>query len=686
MKTSVSNKILLVQLNFVWILICASLYVSAQVSIEQVELSSSWLPETFIELDDGEWSRAREANKIKKWDLNRISRDELVAFGKLTLWQVDQFFTYKKAMGDFKDVYEVQAIPGWDPVLARSLVPFFKIESFPIKEWFLESRLLEQSILTYRIRGIQNRNAFPSDWVGSGVGMQLLYRYRSPGMQVGFSIDKDPGEKIFNSKVGSGVDFLSVHASLQPKGSVKAIILGDFTVNFGQGLIQWQSFAFRKTPAIALLKKNGATFRPYRSVGEFNFHRGAAISWVRKIHAIDFFVSSRMLSANYGVSAVNGNIGVTSFNTSGYHRTRQEIEKRNNFHQWATGARYSLHHKNISGGINVVAYQFSMPLVVTAKAYDRNSINSNFWMNASTDLSFYLRNCHFFMENALDKKGFYAGLFGGLLSLSKQLDLGIVFRLLSEKYQSLYSNSFTEASFPGNEKGFFMAVNARPFSKLEFQYFADVFCFPWLRYTINRPSNGMENLFQLVYQPTKKDELILSSRFEQKDQNVSASSAPGPLKWVATVQKRVWRIQWVKKLNDLTRLALRMESVSILPIMGVRQQVEHGFLTFIDWKYQWGRSGFSSHLRCQLFDADSYESTVYVFTPQIGGNYQLSQFSGKGAIYMLIIENEILRSISCRGALNYEYRRNGPPSKLSFSLQIAMKLYHLGGSKNSTLF
>ncbi|NCW88205.1 MAG: hypothetical protein EBV71_04890, partial [Chitinophagia bacterium] len=91
MKTSVSNKILLAQLNFVWILICASLYVSAQVSIEQVELSSSWLPETFVELDDGEWSRARGANKIKKWDLNRISRDELVAFGTLTLWQVDQF-------------------------------------------------------------------------------------------------------------------------------------------------------------------------------------------------------------------------------------------------------------------------------------------------------------------------------------------------------------------------------------------------------------------------------------------------------------------------------------------------------------------------------------------------------------------------------------------------------------------
>ena len=130
-----SQKIILMRLNFLLIFIGASLNISAQVSTEQVEFSSSWLPESFVELDDGEWSRSSEANKIKKWDLNRISRDELMAFGKLTLWQVDQFFTYKKVMGDFKDVYELQAIPGWDPVLARSFVPFFKIESFPIKGW-----------------------------------------------------------------------------------------------------------------------------------------------------------------------------------------------------------------------------------------------------------------------------------------------------------------------------------------------------------------------------------------------------------------------------------------------------------------------------------------------------------------------------------------------------------------------
>ena len=81
-------------------------------------------------------------------------------------------------------------------------------------------------------------------------------------------------------------------------------------------------------------------------------------------------------------------------------------------------------------------------------------------MNASVDYSFYLHNWHFFTENAIDKKGAYAGLFGGLLSLTKQLDVGLLLRMLSKKYQSLYATSFTESSLPSNENGFFFCINA----------------------------------------------------------------------------------------------------------------------------------------------------------------------------------------------------------------------------------
>ena len=59
-------------------------------------------------------------------------------------------------------------------------------------------------------------------------------------------------------------------------GAVKALALGDFAVNLGQGLIHWQSQAFRKSASVLNAKRQGDLIKPYQSVGEYNFLRGIA--------------------------------------------------------------------------------------------------------------------------------------------------------------------------------------------------------------------------------------------------------------------------------------------------------------------------------------------------------------------------------------------------------------------------
>lgn len=264
-------------------------YVFAQLPEEYTGLSPNWLSEELLQTEEIDETLLHPGNKIKKWELNHITPDELLSLGLLSQMQANQFFLYKKIMGSFKDIYELQAVPNWSPALVRTLLPYFKIEFTPLQEMIKDSRLTSQSIITFRLRGIQNKKTIPFDWVGSGAGLQTFYRYRSMGIQVGMTIEKDPGERLYNPRVGSGVDFLSAYVVVQPKGQIRSIFIGDFSVNFGQGLIQWQSFGFRKTPVVGLLKKQGPTFRPYRSVGEFNFHRGIALSGCRKSNTIDFF-------------------------------------------------------------------------------------------------------------------------------------------------------------------------------------------------------------------------------------------------------------------------------------------------------------------------------------------------------------------------------------------------------------
>ncbi len=62
-------------------------------------------------------------------------------------------------------------------------------------------------------------------------------------------------------------------------GNIKALALGDFTVNMGQGLIQWQSLAFKKSVDVMGVKRQSTVLRPYNSAGEYNFNRGAGITF-----------------------------------------------------------------------------------------------------------------------------------------------------------------------------------------------------------------------------------------------------------------------------------------------------------------------------------------------------------------------------------------------------------------------
>lgn len=654
-------------------------HTSAQGSTENVDLSAPWLNAELYSAEEMDASMVQLSTVKKKWDLNRINSQELWALGFFTEQQVDDFFTYKKLMGDFKDPLELQAIPGWNIELVRKVVSNFKVEFIPTTERFKEGLLIDQSIFLFRLRGLQNKNLTPKEWIGSGEGLQVIYQYKSPVIQTGVTLEKDPGEKLFNKRLRTGVDFLSAYMALQCKGLIRTIFIGDYTVNFGQGLIQWQSFGLRKTPLIGLLKKTGPSIRPYRSVGEYNFHRGMAVSGGKKNQAFDFFISSRMLSVNLGLSAVNNELGVTSFNTNGYHRTSDELQKRNNFHQWTTGFRYTIRLKNFRGGFNSVAYLFSKPLIVSSKPYDLYSINSNKWLNSSVDFSFFWRGWHFFSEQAFDLKGSYAGLIGGLVSFSKHVEIGMIGRVLSAKYQSLYSNAFTESSRPGNENGFFLVANARLTPGLQLHFFVDTYQFPWLRYTINRPSRGRECLLQFVYEPSKTAHYSIVFRSEIKDQNMAASNAPGPLKLVSVFKKAVWRAQWQQDISSLSTLTFRTEALTA-STPGKRSA--QGFLSFFDWRLKWAKTGFFSHIRCLYFDTDSYESTVYAFTPQIGSHFQLSQFTGKGENIVLFIENEIVRWFTGRIGVNYENKRGDPASKINFSLQIVMKLHYLGQPKN----
>ena len=74
--------------------------------------------------------------------------------------------------------------------------------------------------------------------------------------------------------------------------------MGDYTVNLGQGLIQWQSLAFEKSPEVMAIKRQAPVLVPYRSAGEFYFNRGIGITLQKGRFETTAFASYKKISGN----------------------------------------------------------------------------------------------------------------------------------------------------------------------------------------------------------------------------------------------------------------------------------------------------------------------------------------------------------------------------------------------------
>ena len=115
-----------------------------------------------------------------------------------------------------------------------------------------------------------------------------------------------PANNFFKGAQNRGFDFYSFHLFARKIGPIQSFAVGDFTVNMGQGLIQWQSLAFRKSVDVLGLKRQSPVLRPYNSAGEFNFHRGGGITIQKGDAEATAFISYRKLITLFCFTAIPG--------------------------------------------------------------------------------------------------------------------------------------------------------------------------------------------------------------------------------------------------------------------------------------------------------------------------------------------------------------------------------------------
>lgn len=594
-------------------------------------------------------------------NLNLADADALKELKVLTPLQIASIISYKALFGKFTSIYELQAVPGLYPYLIKKILPYITINENPALFNSLGSRLKkgDQSVLIRIVQVLEKSKGYKLDtsvakniYPGNPQRLFVRYKYAYKNLlQYGITAEKDAGEQFFKGYQKSGFDFYSAHFFARNIGKIKSLALGDFTVNMGQGLTQWQSLAFKKSSDVLNLKRQEDVLRPYNSAGEVYFHRGAGITIKKKFTEATAFISYRNLDANFVVDTLNNEDYVSSLQTSGYHRTASEFADKSVQRQLAFGGNFSITKNQFHIGVNGIHYQFKYPIVKSTLTYNKYALTGSKWGNYSIDYSYTYKNLHFFGEAATDERLDKAFINGLLISTDARVDLSFLYRRISKGYQSLYTNAFTESTSPTNENGLYAGISINPTDVLRIDAYADVYNFPFLKYRVDAPTAGNDYLLQITYKPNKQVEVY--TRYKAERKAIDYNPFRLTLNPVVIKPKQNWRTQFSYKLNTAFTFRSR---VDVLWYDKKGSAPENGFLTYADVTFKPLLKKYSGNIRLQYFETDGYNSRMYAYENDVLYSFSIPVFYDKGYRYYL--------------NLNYDFSK-----KVSFWIRVAQTLY-----------
>lgn len=561
-------------------------------------------------------------------NLNKTSVEELKTLVFLSPLQISNFFVYAKENGQFLDVLELQSIDGFDVKTVENLLPFVTVnaiteyQNFKFKDMF---NLGEHDIMIRFAQTLQKQKGFrdlPGNrYLGSPERFQTRYRYNYAAIvSAAITFEKDAGEKF----IGKPFDFFSANVALFKLGRVKKLVVGDYTLQFGQGLTLWSGFSFGKGPDVTSVAKKDLGLRPYTSTNEYSFFRGASATInLYKHFDITPFVSFRKLDASQKVNSA-GELVQSTINQTGLHRTPSEIKNKNALTQTLFGA--AIQYTKNEFAVGAIAYQseYGTSFITLAAPYDRYSFTGKKLTNLGLFYNYTLKNMYLYGEAGKAINGGIATINGVLISLSPTVSAAVTYRNYNKNYHNFFNQGVSESSEAVNEKGLYTGLNINPNKHWAFSFYGDYFKFPWLKFRVDAPSKGYEALGQAVYTPSKTFKVLARFKTEHKQQNTDQDV---PINFLDDVKKEGYRVELRWQLNKKWTIQNRAEVSQYKKGIGKR---EFGYMVYQDLDYSPMFSKITGNVRLAYFNTPSYNSRIYVYEDDVLYSFSFGMYNGKG--------------------------------------------------------
>lgn len=576
-----------------------------------------------------------------KININNCSYSELSVLQILSDSQVEDIISHRDYNGDFDNKYELLAVQSLTTENIKTLLPFLSFNK-PIRIGNMLKNtfgLTNNYVLASSTRNLELADGFVSNnYLGDSYQYNVRIKFVNPGYSsIGLTLQKDPGELIFRTdSVNHGPDFYSFHYYVQNQGRVKQFALGDYKLQFGQGLLLGAGFLVGKNANSITSIQTTLKIQPYTSLTEFRFFRGAGATISLSTEwEVSMFYSNKRRDAT--VVGINDQQGISSLRTNGLHRTSSELNAQNSVIEQVAGTAITYENKSIEIGLLGLYNQFSIPFSPSSSLANTYKFRGQENYNISAFGRYHYQNITLYGEAAHTIQHGSAINIGVITSLSKNIDFSFQYRYLTPDFYSFYGLSFSESSNLSNERGAYWGTSIKLSPSLSFMGYFDMYKFPWLTSTIPQPTTGTDGLVRINYK-LKKSALFYSQvQSEQKNKNVAGT--------VVKETKNHRLIKYVLNLDYNLENKVSFRS-RIQWSKSYFEENEVGFLIYQDINLQLKRITISS--RYAIFDTDGFLSRQYMFEKGILYSFNTPQFSGKGIRYYFVTKYAPIKGLVFR--------------------------------------
>jgi hypothetical protein len=611
-------------------------------------------------------------------DLNSASREDLQSLYILNDEQISNLLKHRAMTGRIISLYELQVIDGFDMASISRLLPFVEIKENPVsfqKLWTSMWKDHNNYLLLRNSRVLQSKRGNDGAYAGSADNFYMRFRNsHSKDYSIGFTLEKDAGEKIIWSPSTKryGADFYSFHMTLFNKGKLKALSVGDYQLQFGQGLILSSGFSIGKgAETVLTTRRSNVGIRPFTSAMETGFFRGTALTYKLRDFELSAFYSNKNIDGRIKTDTSNAYEFVSAFQSSGYHRTFSEIGQKHRINEQAAGGNISFNKAegNLHLGVSLIGTHYSTALIKSPSLYNQYEFSGKDNLNVSADYSFLWQNFNFFGEAALSANGGKAMVSGMMASLSPRAELSMVYRNYGRDFHSFYGNAFGENTVNSNEHGIYWGIKIKPWKQWTMSAYYDHFRFPWLKYQTYAPSRGYEYLARLNYQPSKNIGLYVQMRSEHKEKNQADNVSN--IDFLVPVIRNSYMINLDYKTKEKIILRSRVQ------LSSYRQTnaATYGYYIMEEASFDFSRIKICG--RYAIFDTDDYDNRQYAYERDVLYAFSIPALSGTGTRFYLLTQISISRNTD----IWFRYSR----TKYSDRQEISSGLEQIEGNVKSEL-